>query len=315
MSSTPQYYRPYESENEDTDNDDASTNTEDYDSEDLPDFEDARIRREQDPRYAIIRAAGPSFNSINDQLTYQSGKDGSNYLISTNASDLNNSLLYNQPATTTQTSLFSLKSTNRDKSVYPNASFFSIKLPRVYKNITKLQLVQLSYPNFVNTVTDISGYISTVVQFITPIVGSTCIQSCLNVLNGTTPFTTVAKYEANRKNANGKDIYTSVSVPPGAYTGKSLAAELNKQSNKTPIFNMISYNDFKNNYKMTLDYLQIFNEPGDHHHSHVSGQITGNPTREFIASHYYSNNSFNNILEPTDGHALTHIITQYLKNI
>ncbi len=305
MSSAPQYYRPYESENEDTDNDDVSEDTDDYDSEDLPNFEDARIRREQDPRYAIIRAAGPNFNTVSDQLAYQAHTDASNYLISTNASDLNNSLLYNQPATTTQTSLFTLKSSNRDKSVYTSASNFSIKLPRVYKNVTKLQLVQLSYPNFVNTVTDISGFISSVVQIISPIVGSTCIQSCLNVFNGTTPFTTVAKYEANRKNENGADIYTSVSVPPGAYTGKSLAAELNRQSNKTPIFNIISYDDFKTSYKLTLDHLLIFNEPGDYHHSHVTGKITNNPTKEFMANHYYSNNVFHNILEPNDGHALT----------
>lgn len=305
MSSIPQYYRPYESENDDTDNETASTNTDNYDSED---FEDARIRREQDPRYAIIRAAGPNFNTVSDQLAYQAHTDASNYLISTNASDLNNSLLFTQPATTTQTSLFTLKSSNRDSSVYSSASYFSIKLPRVYKNVTKLQLVQLSYPNFVNTITDISGFISTVAQLITPIVGSTCVQSCLNVFNGTTPFTSVGKYEANRKNANGKDIYTSVSVPPGGYTGKSLAAELNRQSNKTPIFNMISYNDFKNNFPVTLDYLQIFNEPGDHHHSHVTGQTTPNPTREFIANHYYNNNAFSNILEPNERHSL---ITYY----
>ena len=305
MSTAPHYYRPYESENDDTDNDTASTDTDDYDSEDLPDSEDPRIRREQDPRYAILRAAGPSFNTINDQLTYQSGSDGSNYLISTNASELNNSLLYTQPATTTQTSLFSLKTTNRDSSVYPSASHFTIKLPRVYKNVTKFQLVQLSYPNFSNSIADISGYISAIVQVIEPYVGSTCIQSCLNVLTGTSAFTTTGVHESGRTNSSGSPMYTTIQVPTGSYSGKSLANELNKHSNKTPIFNMLSYNDFKNNFLITKDHLQLFNEPGEYHFSNVTGQLSGNPSKEFMAGHYFNNNIFDNIYEPNEGHALT----------
>jgi hypothetical protein len=178
-------------------------------------------------------------------------------------------------------------------------------MPRVYKNVTKFQLVQLSYPNFSNSIADISGYISAIVQVIEPYVGSTCVQSCLNVLTGTSAFTTTAVYEGGRTNSNGSPIYTTIQVPPGAYTGKSLVAELNKHSNKTPIFNMLSYTDFKNNFLITKDHLQIFNEPGDYHFSYITGQVSGNPSKEFMASHYYNNNVFDNIYEPNEGHALT----------
>ena len=60
-SDTPKYYQPYDS-GDDTD-DGTDIESEDYDSDDLPDFEDPRIRREEDPRYALIRTAGPNFNT------------------------------------------------------------------------------------------------------------------------------------------------------------------------------------------------------------------------------------------------------------
>ena len=143
----PLYYMPYESDNETTKSSKSrttlgsgyTTDDTDYDSDDLPDYEDPRIRREEDPRYAIIRTAGPSFNTTEKQMKYQENAPGSDYLISTNVNTLQNSLLFKSPTTTTQTSLFSIKSSNRDKSVYKTASYFTIKTPRVYKNVTKFQ--------------------------------------------------------------------------------------------------------------------------------------------------------------------------------
>ncbi len=70
-SDTPKYYMPYDS-GEDTDHEGTDTGSddgsEDYDSDNLPDFEDPRIRREEDPRYALIRTAGPNFNTSAQQL-------------------------------------------------------------------------------------------------------------------------------------------------------------------------------------------------------------------------------------------------------
>ena len=65
---------------------------------------------------------------------------------STNITSLS-SLVYLNPPKTTQTSLFSIKSINRDTTVYPSPFNFSLKTPRVYKNVTKVQLVQISFPN------------------------------------------------------------------------------------------------------------------------------------------------------------------------
>ena len=64
-----------------------------------------------------------------------------------NSMDTTKDMVYLDPPKTTKTSLFSLKSSNRDKKSYPTPYNFQIKLPRVYKNVTKFQLVQLSFPN------------------------------------------------------------------------------------------------------------------------------------------------------------------------
>ena len=73
---TPQYYRPYDS-GEDTDADYDTEGTDDTgDTGDTGDTEDIRIRREEDPRYAIVKAAGPNFNTSAQQLKYMEGAAG-----------------------------------------------------------------------------------------------------------------------------------------------------------------------------------------------------------------------------------------------
>ena len=148
MSQIPKYYQPYESDTDaDTDaNTDANTGEdtgEDTGADtDADTDEDIRIRREEDPRYAMIRAAGPILNTSAQQLKYMENAPGAEYSVDTNISSLSG-LSYLNPPKTTITTLFSLKSGNRDKSVYPSQFNFQIKLPRVYKNVTKFQLVQL----------------------------------------------------------------------------------------------------------------------------------------------------------------------------
>ena len=129
------YYMPYTSE-DDTDNTDDTDGTDDT--------EDIRIRREEDPRYAIIRAAGPNFNT-SAQTNYSDHAYSSEYDVNTNITSLAG-YGYLNPPKTTQTTLFCVKSGNRDKTVYPSPFNYQIKLPKVYKNVTKIQLVQLSFP-------------------------------------------------------------------------------------------------------------------------------------------------------------------------
>lgn len=286
---TPGYYMPYDS-GEDTD----VEYDEDYDSEDLPDYEDQRIRREEDPRYAIIRAAGPNFNTSAQQLKYMEHAPGSEYNVNTDITTLS-TLTYLNPPKTTQTSLFSIKARNRDTNVWPSPFNFQIKTPRVYKNVTKFQLVQLSFPNNNASVLTPALIQQGLLDFLL-LAGynSTCITSCINAMLDTGfQLNSFAVAEKGRVNTNGSQIVTKIEATPGVYSNDALAAELNTQANNTPPLNLISYNTFKTAFQATRDVSLLFNEPGDNFHSKVSAQRHGRHTKDTIMNTYYSQHHIN----------------------
>jgi hypothetical protein len=300
---TPNYYRPYDSGEDtdgDTNTDGNTTDDEDYDSDNLPDFEDPRIRREEDPRYAIIRAAGPNFNTSEQQLKYMEHAPGAIYDVSTNITDLS-SLVYLNPPKTTKTSLFSVKSINRDFAVWPSPFNFKIKTPRIYKNVTKFQLVQISFPNNTAAIANPTTFLSTFIDELYNLgVSTICISTCINLVGGGSLLNTMGIAEQGRYNSNGKQMYTTISVPDGVYTNQRLAAELTRRANNTPPLNIISYNDFKEIFQTTRDISVLFNEPGDHYFSNLVSHTTGRFTKNDIMNSYYSQKHIDSFSEITD---------------
>ncbi len=282
-SDTPKYYQPYDS-GEDTDVTD--TDSEDYDSEDLPDFEDPRIRREEDPRYALIRTAGPNFNTSEQQLKYMEHAPGAHYDVSTNITSLS-SLVYLNPPKTTQTSLLSIKSINRDTLVYTSPFNFVVKTPRVYKNITKVQLVQLSFPN--NT----QGYVTSPIfeiQLINELINEgiasiSCISTCVT-LSGCQPQGQAFGFVEKRV-SNGQIVSFKAAIPAGIHSKEEIAQHLNNTSNYTPPLNYISYEDFKHEFQIHHDISILFNEPGDKFYSKVNKKHYGLHTKSDIMHTYF----------------------------
>jgi hypothetical protein len=282
-----QYYMPYESDT-DTISDATSDTGSDYDSDELPESEDPRIRREEDPRYAIISAAGPNFNTSEQQLKYMEHAPGAAYDPSTNITSLS-SLTYLNPPKTTQTSLFSIKAINRDTAVWESPFNFTLKTPRVYKNVTKLQLVQISFPNNTQAIATPSNFID---AFITELVKGNipadCISTCIDTINCGPNTTSLGIAEQGRYNTRGEQMYTVVGVSNGIYDGKKLAAELTRNSNNTPPFNIISYGEFKEIFQATRDASILFNEPGDYFISGLLPSGLGRHTKNDIMRVYYS---------------------------
>jgi hypothetical protein len=290
---TPQYYMPYDSENEsgnDTGNDtDTDGESEDYDSDNLPDFEDARIRREEDPRYAIIAAAGPNFNTSAEQLKYMEHAPGASYDTSTNITNLS-SLKYLDPPKTTLTSLFSIKSQNRDTSVWKTPFNFQLKTPRVYKNVTKFQLVQISFPNnTTNFINSPAFLIELANQLLIEGVSEDCLSTCALVSGCVPGATALGVAEPGRLNASKEPMYTTIPISNGQYTNSELADELNMNANNTPPFSVISYDTFNQEFKIHRDITILFNEPGDFFYTNVSKTKRGHHTKNDIMSTYYSN--------------------------
>lgn len=275
----PKFYQPYVSDEEAlSDSDGESTGSDDT-------FDPA-ARGLDDPRYAIIRTTGPAFNTINEQLMYQRGRNlGSTY--TPEVQDASNiSPLYIDPKKTIQTTLFSFKSSNRDKTVYPTSSDFSLMLPRPYKNVTQIQLVQVSYQYFLNTITDPSGFISTIVDYLSTI-GYDPSQ-CLCCFPTASIQNSIGVEEVGRVNP----VYPSeplthvITARSGRYDDNLLGQEMDYQMNKTPPFNIVSFTEHRNIFKSKKSLYHLFNEPGRYFHKKDTAEFLHSPSKDDIHNHY-----------------------------
>ena len=203
--------------------------------------------------------------------------------------DTTKDMVYLDPPKTVKTSLFSLKSSNRDKKSYPTPYNFQIKLPRVYKNVTKFQLVQLSFPNSAANLSQTAIFTSSLVSaLLLKGIPSTCISSCIGVMNCTTQANTLGIIEAGRMNDVGDPLLVTLALSDGTYNNTQIAQELTTKANRTPPFNLITYEAFRDVFMNTRDILVLFNEPGDSFESGATLRRLGTHTKEDIMTTYYS---------------------------
>ena len=245
-----------------------------------------------DPRYDIIRAAGPNLNTSAQQLKYMQHLPGAEYSSDTNITSLS-SLSYLNPPKTTATTLYSIKSSDRDKSIYHSPYNFQIKLPKVYKNVTRFQLLQLSFPyNIGNGL--ITGF--TLVSSISTFISlngytSSCVSSCLNIFTtSATKANSFSIMEQGRLAFDGNQMLTKIEIPNGNLTNIQIAQQLNVESNNTPPFNIIDYDTFKNAFKITRDVKILFNEPGDNYQSKILSKSYSTHSKDIIMNTYYTQN-------------------------
>ena len=268
-------YQSYQSDDTDTDTD----------TDDIFDARsDVRSDTRNDPRYSIM--AKPSMN--NKPFTYTDNMTGAEYDVNTNITSFS-SFTYINPPTTVKTSLFSVKSLNRDKSVYPSPFNFDIKLPRVYKNVTKFQIAQLSFPY---NSRDVKAGISLASSFSTVIssydFSPSCISSCFySFINSGTNINSISIAEYGRL-TNGSQMLTKLEIPDTYLNNDQIANVLTLDSNNTPPFNIISYDNFKNAFKVTKDIYILFNEPGDNYQSKLTSTVYKNHSKDTIMNIYYS---------------------------
>ena len=279
------YYRPYDS------NTDSETET-DTDSDTSED------RRKQDPRYAILVAPGPSLASQN--TTINPIVVGAPWDEKTNIRSLEDHV-YLDPPKTTKTSLISIKSTDRDVSVFPTPFRFQLKLPRVYKNVTRFQLVQMSFPNGANNVIPTTLFTSTLVLKLLSLgIPSSCLSTCTSVINCTLASNSMGVLEQGRLTPAGQPLLGTISVPHGNYTEPQMAAELTFQANSTPPLNLVSYDDFKDVFMNTRDVSILFTEPGNCYCSAINNVRFNAHSKENIMNTYYNQQHIDIIPEITE---------------
>lgn len=285
------YYQPYQSDGDaGSDSDSDSGSGSDSGRSSPSSSFDTAARGLDDPRYAIIRAAGPSLNTVQTQLEYQRGM-GSAY-DPQNASTIGNSPLFKDPQKRTITTLFSLKSSDRDKTSYLTSSDFSIRLPRAFKNITQIQIVQMSYQPFISYVPAYPNMSNTVLPYLNSLSG-TDLSSALCCLPMGSLLNSIGINEVGRMDPLNptKPLINMIQVRPNRYSDYSLAQEMAYQMNNTPPFNMISYTDFRTNFVKNRSLLPLFNEPGLYFYQRQAGTFysfaTSNNTKQVIVNQYY----------------------------
>ena len=303
---TAQFYMPYDSNDDTGDDTGDDTDPDEYNNEldnqaplaqlnrevqqqdaQISKGFDPRILREYDPRYAIHATAGPKLMTY-EQLKYREHESYGEWNPDTNVTSLVG-YTYETPPKTTKTSLISIKSSNRDLQVYPSPYRFQLKLPRVYKKVTKFQFIQLSFPKANNTL-GIDQFVTSTLTavFKRENIPSECISTCLQVINCTACANGIGLIEQGRTTTDGTPLLLTLSAPDGAYTNSQLAEELTFQANSTPPLNLISYPTFRDVFINTRDISVLFNEPGDTFYSKVNSQRYGMHTKEHIMNTYYT---------------------------
>jgi len=300
------YYRPFTTKIDDPESDGESTTSTTTTTSSASGFTDTTARGLDDPRYAIIQAAGPSFNTDAQQLFYQIGQSQHNFILgspfntnevydpSTNFATPVPFLPFTPANTATKTTLFSINSSNRDMSVYPQSTHFTIKTPRVFKNVTQVQFVQMLFPNFLNSApdasalfTDIATYVSNNSQFDF----SNCYSCLGNSGNGrgfTTSLNGGSFSEAGRTNpvANAKPLVHTFTLKGKTFDAGAMANDMDKQLNTTPPFNLISYTEHRQLFLRNGNANHLFNDPGKWYYSPTTGTYTRNASKSLVLKDY-----------------------------
>jgi len=284
------YYRPYSSDDEsDSDQSDTGTSvssvSSDTSSHTASSLESSKSIEPTDsnlqnqivgPNFKqfalnLQRTAGPSFSTMKEQLDYGIDKLTSKvpysyYEASQGPPDP--ALLSNYGSTKfateskQQTSIIVIDSTYRDYSVYSQPTLLTLRLPRVYKNIVNIQMVQIKLLSSFYYFTAAKNNISMTIQ-------------------------ELGRYIKGTSNLQQFQI----TIKEGTYNINSLITQLTNEINKTPLFYYYNdfFSDFNTKFQTSGDYSLNFNEPGDTYYDPITGLFVDNPTKAFIVSKFWKN--------------------------
>jgi hypothetical protein len=158
------------------------------------------------------------------------------------------------------TFLFTINSRDRDTRVYPQPTFFTIRLPRVLKNVKQINITQLSLLNsFFNFSTEKGNTFMYVYE-----TGRTVVEKGSNVPNN-----------------------VKISIRNGTYTAGDLVTELNAALNATPLFSGISFADFTAAFRNTGNFTLLFNTPGPKVYNSLTQSYDERQTINNIVARYF----------------------------
>lgn len=163
------------------------------------------------------------------------------------------------------TSIVMLNSRDRDRIVYPTPANVTLRLPRVYVNITSMQVIQMKLlSSFLyfraeknNTCMTINEYGRILYNYLNEAQGVLDVKTCIR---------------------------------EGTYNINTLIAELTIQLNTPPVFFDYpgGFSQFVPLFVSTGDFGYAFNYPGDFFYDSLNRTYTAAPTRAFIITRYWA---------------------------
>jgi hypothetical protein len=216
---------------------------------------------------SLQNTAGPNFADFARHLIYEKQEEYAEYIPGPKEPPKQAT-----PKTKEITSLFLIDSKNRDKSAFPQPTSFTLKPPRVYKNIVSIQVTQIKFLSSFLYFRKEKGNI------ILPLIetGRIRINSYL-----------------------GYELTSAVNIRQGTYTINELLTEIQTQMNVTPLFYdfpetvnsdgtvVTSFAGFVNNFTTNGDLSVNFNQPGDTYYDRLNSKFIANPTVASITAYYW----------------------------
>lgn len=153
------------------------------------------------------------------------------------------------------TTVIMINSSDRDTNVYPQPTFFTLRLPRIYRNVVGINVTQIK------------------------------------LLSSFYYFSRAKNNTTIRIHENGRLVTNDVYIRDGSYTSDLLVNELQNQLNMAPIYNNITFSDFIDQFFSTGDYTLLFNDPGSTTYNPLTGIFETLQSKSQIVSRYFNTNS------------------------
>ena len=221
---------------------------------------------------SLQNAAGPNFVEFAKHLTYEKQEDYGFY-EGPPRKDAKDSKKDEPPKTKEITTLFLIDSKNRDKNAFPQPTSFTLRPPRVYKNVVSIQVTQIKL-------------LSSFLYF------------RMDKGNTVLPLVETGRIEINEY--LGRFLTAAVTIREGTYNINDLLTEIQTQMNKTPIFydfpesvqedgtDITPFSGFVNNFTTNGDLSVNFNQPGDTFYDRLNSKYIANPTINTISAYYWA---------------------------
>jgi hypothetical protein len=162
----------------------------------------------------------------------------------------------------TYTSILMINSLDRDRNVYAQPTFFTIRLPRTYRNVSQFSITQMKL---------LSSF-----YYFRPGKENVSLQ-------------VVEQGRTIVSNGQTVDNVITVTIRTGSYDINALLAELQLQLNRTPLFFYFpnGINDFISLFTAAGDLSVGFNQPGDNFYNSLQGTYIANPTMTQIVTTFF----------------------------